>query len=94
MVVRPESYDFFESGIIVTVSLAQLAPLSHHADVSHLLGAVNMARSDQLDLFGAETKAGGFDEDAPPYLYRADPDKVRVRLHKILAEARAAQTMP
>jgi hypothetical protein len=33
----------------------------------------------QPDLFGAQT--------APP-AYRPDPDKVRARLHKILAEAR------
>ena len=26
--------------------------------------------------------------------YRPDPEKVRARLHKILAEARAAQTLP
>ena len=38
----------------------------------------------QGDLFGAET--------APAY--RPDLEKVRSRLHKILAEARAAQTLP
>jgi hypothetical protein len=38
----------------------------------------------QYDLFGAET--------APAY--HPEPDKVRARLHKILAEARAAQTSP
>ena len=38
----------------------------------------------QPDLFGAE----------PVPAYRPDPDKVRARLHKILAEARAAQAMP
>jgi hypothetical protein len=31
---------------------------------------------------------------APAPTYRPDPDKVRSRLHKILAEARAAQTLP
>ena len=36
------------------------------------------------DLFGAD----------PVPAYRPDPDKVRSRLHKILAEARAAQTFP
>lgn len=40
----------------------------------------------QADLFGAEAAA--------PPVYRADPDKVRARLHKILAEARAAQKLP
>ncbi len=39
---------------------------------------------DQANLFGAE----------PTPTYRADPDKVRSRLHKILAEARAAQKLP
>jgi len=34
------------------------------------------------------------DEDRPTPVYRADPDKVRQKLHKILAEARAAQTIP
>jgi hypothetical protein len=38
----------------------------------------------QPDLFGAE----------PAPAYRPDPDKVRSRLHKILAEARAAKTLP
>src|ERR1700730_1205078 len=53
-----------------------------------------MARNDQPDLFGTETQTDLFDEDAPAPEYRADPDKVRARLHKILAEARAAQTLP
>jgi hypothetical protein len=38
----------------------------------------------QSDLFGAE----------PIPAYRPDPDKVRARLHKILAEARAANAAP
>ena len=38
----------------------------------------------QPDLFGAD----------PVPAYRPDPDKVRSRLHKILAEARAAQKLP
>ena len=38
----------------------------------------------QDDLFGAE----------PAPAYRPDPDKVRRRLEKILAEARAAQKLP
>ena len=40
---------------------------------------------DQPDLFGPA--------EAPP-AYRPDPDKVRSRLQKILAEARAASTLP
>lgn len=43
-----------------------------------------MARTGQPDLFGAEA--------APAY--RTNPDKVRARLHKILSQARAAQTSP
>ena len=38
----------------------------------------------QPDLFGAE----------PAPAYRPDPDKVRARLHKILAEARGAERLP
>lgn len=38
----------------------------------------------QSDLFGAD----------PVPAYRPDPEKVRSRLHKILAEARAAQKLP
>lgn len=38
----------------------------------------------QTDLFGAD----------PVPAYRPDPEKVRSRLHKILAEARAAQKPP
>jgi hypothetical protein len=53
-----------------------------------------MARDDQPDLFGTETQDDLFDEDAAPVAYRADPDKVRARLHRILAEARSAQRLP
>jgi hypothetical protein len=38
----------------------------------------------QPDLFGA----------APAPIYKPDPDKVRSRLHRILAEARAAERLP
>jgi len=41
-------------------------------------------KDEQDDLFGSKTTA----------VYRANPDKVRSRLHKILAEARAAKTIP
>jgi hypothetical protein len=53
-----------------------------------------MARNDQPGLFETQTQADLFNEDAPAPEYRADPDEVRARLHKILAEARAAQTLP
>jgi hypothetical protein len=51
-----------------------------------------MARNDQSDLFATESDL--FDEDAPTPVYRADPDEVRAELYKILAEARAAKTLP
>ncbi len=52
-----------------------------------------MARIGEQDLFEAETQPDLFGAEPTP-AYRPDPDKVRVRLHKILAEARAAQTLP
>lgn len=51
-----------------------------------------MARN-QLDLFGAE-EPDLFDEDAPAPVFRPDVDKVRAELLDILAQARAAQTLP
>lgn len=47
----------------------------------------------QRDLFGHDEKDELFD-DRPTPVYRADPDEVRAELYKILAEARAAQTIP
>jgi hypothetical protein len=44
----------------------------------------NLFPDGQPDMFGPE----------PVQTYRPDPDKVRRRLHKMLADARAAQTMP
>ena len=45
--------------------------------------------SRQGDLFGQDQS-----EDRETPTYHADPEKVRARLHKILAEARAAQELP
>uniref|UniRef100_Q07RK4 Uncharacterized protein n=1 Tax=Rhodopseudomonas palustris (strain BisA53) TaxID=316055 RepID=Q07RK4_RHOP5 len=53
-----------------------------------------MPRANQPDLFGPDPQATLFDEDAPTPVYRADPDEVRAELLKILAEARAAKTLP
>ena len=53
-----------------------------------------MARPTQQDLFGNEAQPELFDGDAAPPAYRPDPDQVRARLHKILAEARAAEKLP
>jgi hypothetical protein len=53
-----------------------------------------MTRPDQTDLFGHdEDQTDLFGADAVP-AYRPDPEKVRSRLHKILAEARAAKSLP
>lgn len=50
--------------------------------------------SRQGDLFKSDERADPFGEDAPTPEYRADPDAVREELYAILAQARAAQTMP
>lgn len=52
-----------------------------------------MARHNQPDLFG-DSQSELFAADAAPAVYRPDPDRVRARLRRILAEARAAQTLP
>jgi hypothetical protein len=52
-----------------------------------------MAHSGQSDLFRAEEQPDLFG-DSRPLAYRPDPDKVRARLYKILAEARAARQLP
>ena len=52
-----------------------------------------MSRKDEPNLFEEESQPDLFAAEAVPE-YRPDPDKVRARLRKILAEARAAQTLP
>jgi hypothetical protein len=52
-----------------------------------------MSSSHQGDLFGHD-EPDPSDEDHETPVYRADPDEVRAELHQILAEARAAKTMP
>ncbi len=52
-----------------------------------------MARTGQADLFAKDEQADLFGGEAAP-VYRPNLDKVRARLQKILAEARAAQAMP
>lgn len=52
-----------------------------------------MSRNGQPDLFPTEGQPGLFGPEAVP-VYRPDPDKVRARLHRILAQARAADTVP
>jgi hypothetical protein len=53
-----------------------------------------MVSSRQRDLFRDDEQADLFGEDSPTPEYRADPDTVRQELQRILAEARAAQTIP
>jgi hypothetical protein len=48
----------------------------------------------QGDLFRNDEPSELSGEDAPTPEYRADPDEVRAELHRILAEARAAKTLP
>jgi len=52
-----------------------------------------MSRTRQADLFEGEKQPDLFGSGAAP-VYRPDPAKVRARLHKILGEAKAAQTFP
>jgi hypothetical protein len=53
-----------------------------------------MPRSPQQDLFEAEAQAELFKPEEAPPAYRPDLQDVRARLHKILAEARAAEKLP
>jgi hypothetical protein len=48
----------------------------------------------QADLFDPAPRPDLFDENRPPVLVRADPEKVRRELLALLAKARAAETMP
>ncbi len=52
-----------------------------------------MAPSDDPDRFEEEAQPDLFGAEPAP-AYRPDPDSVRRRLHKILAEARAAPRLP
>lgn len=52
-----------------------------------------MSRASTPDLFETAAQPDLFGAPAAP-AYRPDLDKVRSRLHKILAEARAAQKLP
>ncbi len=52
-----------------------------------------MSRTKQPDLLEPEAQPDLFGAESAPS-YRPNPDKVRARLHRILAEARAASTFP
>jgi hypothetical protein len=51
-----------------------------------------MGYARQADLFGDDGQADLFGEAPPPY--RPNIDKVRARLNKLLAETRAAESLP
>lgn len=53
----------------------------------------DMNPTRQRDLFHDEEQSELFD-DAPTPVFRPDPDEVRARLQHILAEAKAAKTLP
>ena len=48
----------------------------------------------QPDLFLPDRQAELFSGEATPVVFRADPEKVRVKLLRLLDEARAASSMP
>ena len=48
----------------------------------------------QLDFFAPKREPELFGEDYKPPVFLPNPDRVRARLYKILAEARAAQKLP
>jgi hypothetical protein len=52
-----------------------------------------MSRASKPDLFAPESQPDLFGTETAP-AYRPNPDKVRARLYRILAEARAARTLP
>ena len=74
-------------------NLASPGNFAHDAADSELSRGKKPCPPRQPDLFGHNGQHELFGEDAPT-LGRADPDAVRQELYKILAEARAAQTMP
>jgi hypothetical protein len=48
----------------------------------------------QLDFFAPAHEPELFGEDYETPVFRPDPERVRARLHQILAEARAAERFP
>ncbi len=53
-----------------------------------------MASPSQPDLFAPDSQSELFDGEVETSTYRPDPDKVRARLDKMLAEVQAAQALP
>lgn len=56
--------------------------------------SIVVGRMKQGDLFGGEEQSDLFGEPAEPVVGRADPDKVRAELLLVLAQVRAAKTLP
>jgi len=67
--------------------------MAQYAPDSSLPAQKPMAPTDPPDDGEAEMQTDLFGADPVP-AYRPDPERVRSRLHKILAEARAAQQLP
>jgi hypothetical protein len=65
-------------------ALASFRCLAHHE---------RMVGFRQSDLFGGDSQPDLFGDAETP-TYRADPDEVRTELYRILAEVRAAHTLP
>src|SRR5689334_3056010 len=72
-----------------TSGLAQLMRPAHNPSDS----TDTMALNRQPDLFLSDVQPELL-EDRPEHVYTADPDEVRRDLMRLLAEARAAKTMP
>jgi hypothetical protein len=68
-----------------TSALVRICQLAHGLPIASRI---------QRDLFGTVAQADLFGPEPETPTYRPDPEKVRSRLHKILAEARAAETLP
>lgn len=48
----------------------------------------------QGDLFTSDPDPGPLSKEAAPVVVRADPEKVRAKLNRVLTEMRAASAMP
>jgi len=82
------------SGITAGARLDAATGLRHDGgDLFSTLPVMPLARSNQADLFETGSQPDLFGAAVAP-AYRPNLDKVRARLEKLLAEARAAKTMP
>jgi hypothetical protein len=82
------------SGDKSVVALAPPECFAHYrAKIRVALREESMAEADELDQADEEMQPDLFGAEPVP-AYRPDPERVRARLHKILAEARAAQSLP